>query len=219
LADQFNTDKNRHTGNRHFYSRIYSQMFTPIRFVVQSLLEIGLCRGRVEGWEQTEVPSVDLWLKYFPFCHVIGIDLTDFSNFNDERFTSFVCDQAKDADLRAVTNQLKPESIDIIIDDGSHSSYDQQLTFRHFFHLLRPGGIYFIEDLDWQPPGETDGVPLTKNLFSELLVHGEARTADPLGISELSKQIASINFFDSQLELARKHLLGGLVAIRKEDDQ
>ena len=51
----------------------------------------------------------------------------------------------------------------MIIDDGSHASFDQQLTFREFFPLLADGGLYFIEDLDWRPLGEdADRVALTK---------------------------------------------------------
>lgn len=40
---------------------------------------------------------------------------------------------------------------DIIIDDGSHASYHQQLTLEMLFPTLKPGGLYAIEDLDWQP--------------------------------------------------------------------
>ena len=131
-------------------------------------MEIGLCRGLAEG-NQTETPSVELWQTYFPFCHVIGVDLTDFSTFNNDRFTSFVCDQSKPDELRAVAAKLEPGSLDVIIDDGSHASFDEQLTLREFFPLLADGGWYFIEDLDWQPPGEDpDKITLTKNLLREI---------------------------------------------------
>jgi tetratricopeptide (TPR) repeat protein len=215
LADQFNTDKNRHTGNRHFYARVYDQLLSARRFSLRQLMEIGLCRGLAER-NQTETPSVKLWQTYFPFAHVIGVDLTDFSGLNTERFTSFVCDQSKRDELRAVAARLEPGSLDVIIDDGSHASFDQQLTLREFFPLLADGGWYFIEDLDWQPPGEDAGkITLSKELLREIQQHGTAQSTDPLGVSELSGQIADILFFDSHYELARAKLLGGLVAIRK----
>jgi hypothetical protein len=159
---------------------------------------------------------VALWQSYFPFCHIFGVDLTDFSQLNDERFTSFLCDQSKRVELRAVAARLELGSLDVIIDDGSHASFDQQLTLCEFFPLLADGGWYFIEDLDWQPPGEdADKITHTKNLLREIRQSGTAQSPDPLGVSKLSGQIAEILFFDSHYELQRANLFGGLVAIRK----
>lgn len=215
LADACNTDKNRIIGNRHFYARVYSQLFTPMRLSTRSLMEIGLCRGRVEGWAQSEVPSIDLWRKFFPFAHIHGLDLTDFAEFNDPRFTSYVCDQSDADQLAKVATSLEPDSIDIIIDDGSHASYDQQLTFREFFKLLRPGGLFIIEDLDWQPPNEAPGVALTKRLFHDLAASGGSDLPDLFGIAEFLPEIESIRFFESQSEFAHRGELGGMVVIRK----
>lgn len=215
LADRFNTDKNRHTGNRHAYARVYERLLSSRRLCMRRLLEIGLCRIAAEG-DQSETPSVALWQSYFPYAEVIGVDLTDFSQFNNERFKSFVCDQSKLEDLRSVAAKLEPGSLDVIIDDGSHASFDEQLTLREFFPLLAEGGWYFIEDLDWQPTGENAGeITLTKHLLREIQQHGTARSIDPVGISDLADQFAEIRFFDSHFELSQAKLLGGLVAIRK----
>ncbi|UCI09543.1 glycosyltransferase [Mesorhizobium sp. B1-1-8] len=215
LADRFNTDKNRHTGNRHCYARIYDRLLSARRLSMRRLMEIGLCRGLAEG-NQAETPSVSLWRSYFPFCQVIGVDLTDFSRLNNDRFKSFVCDQSKVEDLRRVVATIEPGSLDIIIDDGSHASFDEQLTLREFFPLLADGGWYFIEDLDWQPPGEDAAkITLTKTLLRQIKDHGAASSIDPLGVGALAEQFAEILFFDSHYELNRARLLGGLVAIRK----
>jgi hypothetical protein len=215
LAESFNTDKNRHTGNRHFYSRIYDKLLSARRFSLRRLMEIGLCRGLAEQ-NQTEMPSVELWQTYFPFCHISGVDLTDFSKFNNDRFSSLICDQSKPGQLRAVAASLEPGSFDVIIDDGSHASFDQQATLHEFFPLLADGGWYFIEDLDWQPPGEDRAkITLTKDLLREIQEHGAARSLDPMGIGDLTEQISEIQFFDSHYELNRAKMLGGLVAIQK----
>jgi hypothetical protein len=90
------------------------------------------------------------------------------------------------------------------------------MTFREFFPLVADGGWYFIEDLDWQPPGEdAASITPTKHLLREIQQCGASRSADPLRVTELSGQIADIRFFDSHYELQRANLLGGLVAIRK----
>jgi hypothetical protein len=214
LADRFNTDKNRHSGNRHCYARIYDRLLSSRRFSLRRLMEIGLCRGLAER-NQTETPSVALWQSYFPFCELIGIDVTDFSAFNNARFTSFVCDQSKPAELRAVAARIETSSLDVIIDDGSHASFDQQLTLREFWPLLTDGGWYFVEDLNWQPPGEDAGkITPTKRLLREIQEYGAAQSTDPLGVSKLAGQFAEILFFDSHYELRAK-LLRSLVAIRK----
>jgi glycosyltransferase involved in cell wall biosynthesis len=211
LADRFRTDKNRVTDYRHGYARIYDRLLSPRRLSLRRLMEIGLC-----NWNQTEVPSVGLWLSYFPFGKVIGVDRGDFSALHNERFSSFVCDQSKPDEVRAVAARLEPESFDVIIDDGSHASFDQQMTVREFFPLLAAGGWYFIEDLDWQPPDEdTSKITPTKRLLREIQQYGSAQSIDPLGVSALSGEIADILFFDSHHELQRTTSLGGLAAIRK----
>ncbi|TWC05610.1 FkbM family methyltransferase [Bradyrhizobium macuxiense] len=215
LADRFNTDKNRHTGNRHGYARIYQRLLSSRRLSLRRIMEIGLCRGLAEG-KQTEVPSVALWQSFFPFGQVVGVDLTDFSALNNERFRSEVCDQSDREQLRALATRLKHEIFDVIIDDGSHASLDEQQTLVELFPLLADGGWYFIEDLDWQPPGEHPArIALTKTLLREMKQHGEVRSLDPFGVANLAHQFAEILFFDSHYELARARLMGGLVAIRK----
>ena len=215
VADKLDTDKNRRSGNRHCYARVYDQLLSSGRFSMRRMMEIGLCRGLAEN-NQTTTPSVAMWQAFFPFCHIFGVDVTDFSPLNNERFTSFICDQSKRDELRAVVAKFEPGSLDVIIDDGSHASFDQQLTLCEFFPLLANGGWYFIEDLDWQPPGEdANDVTPTKYLLREIQTHGAAVSLDPLGVSRLSSQIAEILFFDSFYELRRANLLGGLVALRK----
>jgi hypothetical protein len=211
LADGFNTDKNRHTGNRHCYARIYDRLLRSRRLAMQRIMEIGLSR-----WNETETPSVSLWLTYFPFCEVIGIDRGDFSAFNTDRFTSFLCDQSQPDEVRMVAEAIEPRSLDMILDDGSHASADQQMTFCEFFPLLAAGGWYFIEDLDWQPDGEDlSRIALTKDLFREIQTGKVAPALDPYGVHRFAGEIAEILFFDSHYELMRASLLGGLVAIRK----
>ena len=50
---------------------------------------------------------------------------------------------------RATSEQIirhAPE-FDIFIDDGSHTSADINATFYNYFHRVRPGGLFVIEDL------------------------------------------------------------------------
>ena len=215
LADRYDTDKNRRAGNRHFYARIFDRLLSSRRFSLRRLLEIGLCRGLSRD-SSAETSPIGLWRSYFPFGHVIGVDRDNFSRFDSERFTSFACDQSKKEELRAIAAKLGPASLDVVIDDGSHASFDQQLTLLEFFPLLEKGGWYFIQALDWQPPGEdNERIALTKTLLREIQQHGSTRSADPLGLSALADEMQEILFFDSHYESERSNLLSGLVAIRK----
>ena len=92
-------------------------------------------------------------------------------------------------------------------------------VLRELFPLLADGGWYFIEDLDWQPPGEDAGkITPTKTLLREIQAHGAVCSIDPFGIGQRARPAdssAEILFFDSHYELNRAKLLGGLAAIRK----
>jgi hypothetical protein len=211
LRDRFNTDRSRIIGTRHGYARVYDRLLSDRRFSARRVMVVGLSRSN-----QTETPSVALWQSYFPFCHVIGIDRADVAQLNGQRYSFFVCNQSSQDEVRSVASRVEPGSVDVIFDGGSHASFDQQMTLREFFPLLADGGWYFIENLDWQLPGEdASKISLTKSLLREIQQHGAVRSLDPLGISTLSGQISEILFFDSFYELQRAKLLGGLAAIHK----
>ncbi len=203
LADHYDTDKNRVFYERHFYSRIYDRLLSPQRLSMQWLMEIGLKIG-VPTKQKT--PSAELWLEYFPFVKVVGVDADDYTDLNHDRFRAFVCDQHEERQLNRVASSLGSEQFDVIIDDGNHRWYDQQLTLRKFFPLLKRGGWYFIEDLTWRSPKEVPGeAPPTIDLFM-----GKA-DADPFTIKSLP--IDQTLFFDSHAPNLRRN---NLLAIRKK---
>ena len=51
-------------------------------------------------------------------------------------------------EAEAIARRL--QSIDIIIDDGSHLYYDYTATADVHLQRLRPGGVYVIEDIQTQ---------------------------------------------------------------------
>ena len=215
MADQYETDKNRITGHGHFYSRVYDKIFTDIRLSAQSFMEIGLCRGLHEGWRQEKIPPAGLWLKYFPFAKIYGVDISDFSWFDHERFEFFRCDCSNHSEVQLLASRISYSSMDVIIDDASHASFDQQLCFVSLFPKVRQGGLYIIEDLDWQPTNEKQGFTKTKRLFKELSEFDQVVSDDHFGISRFARDIDEIWFWDSHMELVRNHEIGGLLVIKK----
>ncbi|MBR0738732.1 hypothetical protein JQ581_17490 [Bradyrhizobium liaoningense] len=154
LANKYCTDKGTVTGAGHGYTLVYDMLFNSLRNQPINFLEIGLCAGgpEVDGPvnRATErLPSVSMWREYFPQAMIYGLDISDFSDFQTNWFRFFRADCGSRDELGAVIRT--GVQFDVIIDDGSHASYHQQTTLDVLFPALKPGGLYVIEDLDWQP--------------------------------------------------------------------
>jgi len=171
LANKYGSDKGIvHGGPPHKYTYMYDIIFQPLKNSKINFLEIGLAVGGPEVGgaidRQAISPSVQMWLDYFPQAHIYGFDICDFSHMKNERFTFIRGDSGSVQDMRRLSNSAS--CFDIIIDDGSHASFHQQNAFKHLFHKLNPGGIYIIEDLQWQSPTYENNytkLPLTRDFF------------------------------------------------------
>ncbi len=120
------------------YFSVYERLFAPLRPEPLALLEIGVQNGG----------SLDVWAEYFPKAtHILGCDI-------DEK-----CDELWYEDTRiniVVGNACAPQtrdrllaytpSFDVVIDDGSHVSADIVNAFLVYFPVLRPGGLFIVED-------------------------------------------------------------------------
>jgi len=158
LADRHGSDKGCLHGDRHRYSQLYDIILQPQRTTLSKMLELGLARGgpeaevggRVE--RRVSAPSIAAWLDYFPRAEVFGFDISDFSHLESwsSRFRFVQGDCGRIEDLAGLRERLG-QNVDLIVDDASHASFHQQLALRELFSTLRPGGLYVIEDLHWQP--------------------------------------------------------------------
>lgn len=114
-------------GTAHSYIDIYAEMLDPSK----SLLEIGVFMGH----------SLAMFQEYFQ-GEVLGLEIRDKLVVFDVPYV--VCDATK-ADQ--VGETLAGKQFDYIIDDGSHSLKDQLASLKILWNYLKPGGIYFIEDI------------------------------------------------------------------------
>lgn len=115
----------------HQYCDFYQDRL-PDRDFAGRLLEIGVLDGA----------SLRMWREYYPDAEIIGIDVNPRPFLKIEGVTLVWMDQANVADLATLGD------FDVIIDDGSHMTRDQQVTFFWlYFNQLRPGGYYVLEDL------------------------------------------------------------------------
>lgn len=138
LAAKYGTDKLNH-GYIPFYEKHLPK--EPKR-----ILEIGVKEGR----------SLAMWAEYFPDAEIHGLDL--FTNTTEEEVNCYLGEQIEKLPLEFAASihlhqgnqcdyllleQLRKLDFDVIIDDGSHNSRDQLMTFFGLFN----GKHYFIEDL------------------------------------------------------------------------
>ena len=154
LAAQYGTDK----GSPHQYTKSYTSVMGPARLAVRRFLEIGVDRGA----------SVKMWHDWLPNAEVTGLDWFHcvkknsqctrgdlYSQWSQGRLASTHprikvahVNQSDDAAMHAfIVEQQKLAPFDIIVEDGSHKHRDQQRNVAMLFPLVRPGGLYVIEDV------------------------------------------------------------------------
>ena len=118
------------------YDKIYEKYFSPIKE-----LELKICEVDVFEGEKLFMLS-----KYFPNVELYGydIDISYVKNYDDEDFKNKV------KEIKEI-NSTKPNNIehtfDIIIDDGDHRPSSIIKTFNNFYHRLKKGGFYIMEDV------------------------------------------------------------------------
>lgn len=119
----------------HNYTPYYDMFFAPLRDKYINLLEIGVWEGA----------SLKMWEEYFPNGGITGLDIHEKSQYDTQRIVTIQKDQSKKEALFSIQDYVS-ELISIIIDDGSHNAEDQILSFETLFPVLRPGGMYCVED-------------------------------------------------------------------------
>lgn len=122
LAFMYGTDK-----VEHGYIPFYEQHLPKNP---KKILEIGVKEGK----------SILMWKKYFPDAEIHGLDL--FEEFPVPDYSGVKFHKGNQCDW-LLLEQLRKEDFDVIIDDGSHNSRDQMMTFFGLFN----GKQYYIEDL------------------------------------------------------------------------
>ena len=128
-------------GDRHGYERVYEPLFAMIRNQPLRILEIGIFKGA----------GIWAWLDYFPKATVFGIDT--FQRVAPEQVEVLKHERVEWQQLNSTRHGLFSGTFDIIIDDGCHRADAQLATWRNFYPALKPGGMYFIEDVWPKGPG------------------------------------------------------------------
>lgn len=131
LMTKHGTDKG---STEHDYGPIYEEHFDRLRAKEITLLELGVWQGA----------SLKVWRDYFPAATIIGLDQQD-RGLRLDGVEQMFSDQNNPNLPEALANAYG--GLDIIIDDASHISSKTIGSFKLLWPVLKPGGIYVIEDL------------------------------------------------------------------------
>ena len=129
---------------------MYEKYLPAYRDKPLKMLEIGLGCGMSYG------PGVSYytWLEYFPYVdlYYIEYDAACAKKWaaNTTGATIFTGDQADAVFLERFIKETNAatEPFDVIVDDGGHHMAHQITSLKHLWKVIRPGGIYFCEDLE-----------------------------------------------------------------------
>lgn len=119
------------------YLEIYEAHFAQYRDTPVRLLEIGVFKGG----------SLELWREYLGAnATIFGIDINRYcAGYVTEPNQVRIGSQDNADFLKKVV--LEMGAPDIVLDDGSHVAEHQRKSFDVLFPLLKPGGLYIMEDL------------------------------------------------------------------------
>jgi|GEM_PF-2217957 len=130
LAIKYGTDK-----CQSYLAMLYDPLFSRFRSFPINLLEIGVLQGQ----------SLRLWYEYFPMAVIYGVDINpECKGCKNDRIKVFIGDQS---DKDFLTDAFGNLMFNIIIDDGGHLPEQQVTSMEVLFDLVKPGGLYIIEDI------------------------------------------------------------------------
>lgn len=205
LANKYQSDKGNQIGDAHFYTEYYDALFSPYRKKPIHFLEIGLNLG-----DRKDCASLQMWLEYFPQAQLYGFDIVK-QTFSHERAHIFQGDQSRRADLRNLAK--KTGKLDIVLDDGSHIAFHQQLSFVLLFPYIKSGGLYIIEDLYYPGQTSSEEVNTTKEVMKKIL---QQKNVSTKGISSQEWENCIAEIQDIMFIPSAKYGQENCVIIRKK---
>jgi hypothetical protein len=116
---------------RHGYLRYYDRLLSDLD--PSKVLEVGIHWGA----------SLALWREFWPDAEVHGIDMHIEPAVDVDRMVIHLGDAYTDEMVDSL-----PGPFDFILDDGPHTIESQEFFVANYVHLLAPGGVLVVEDLD-----------------------------------------------------------------------
>jgi cephalosporin hydroxylase len=124
-------------GHNHTYLPFYQRYFQPYQ-AAASIIEIGVMTGG----------SLLLWQRWFDSVDSVGIDLREGYNETFAWQQEIQAQHHWSTDTTDATAVPELLTADFVLDDGNHTLEGQWATFQNYWQFVKPGGTYFIEDIE-----------------------------------------------------------------------
>lgn len=139
LMYKYGSDKSH---DDHGYTDLYQMILDPIRLDITNVSEIGISAGQ----------SVQAWYHYFPRANIYAFDVATTSSI--KRIVKQLGDRVQYTEIDLLKSDLQEiglynETMDIIVEDASHQPWQQQAFLSKLFCLVKPGGYYVVEDINY----------------------------------------------------------------------
>jgi hypothetical protein len=164
------------------YFDIYDRHFRKFVGDDVHVLEIGVYSGG----------SLEMWRHYFgPKCHVYGVDIEEACKAYENDHTKIFIGDQEDREFWKDFKDRVP-AIDILIDDGGHTSEQQIVTLEEMLPHLRPGGVYLCEDVIMEHNGFSAFMQGIVNSFN---AHNGSDSQAGISTTDFQKWIRSVHFY------------------------
>ena len=158
------------------YLRVYEDLASS--FSPRSILELGIFQGGSymfldKLFKPRRMSAVDISQK--PVAALL-----QYLSRSENRFVHFGTSQHDKELLQHVVLGELANELDLVVDDASHTYEETKASFEFLFPLLRPGGVYAIEDWSWahHPNYQLAASPFSKRralsnlLFEQIMLLG-----------------------------------------------
>jgi len=173
------------------YFNIYDELFKKYRNKKITFVEIGIFSGG----------SLFMWRDYFgKKARIIGIDLNPESKrFEKYGFEIFIGDQSSNKFWKNFFKKIG--KVDIVLDDGGHTNYQQIITTNQCIPMINDGGKMVIEDVhtsfikyNWYNPSKYSFINYSKKIIEDINSRFPGLKSFQFS---LKKYIYKIDFFES----------------------
>src|SRR4051794_30506997 len=129
----------------------YARFWSRRDFHPTSIFEIGIWDGgSLAFWNLLFEPSKHVGVDLAPSAMSPHFDRFVASRGGPDRIVArWGVDQADSIAMRSIVRDEFTSPLDLVIDDASHLYGPTKASFETLFPLVRPGGLYVIEDWAW----------------------------------------------------------------------